>query len=324
MIKVGIVGAGFMGKIHAESLKQLNNGCVHAVYDVNPEMAESFAKTYNCRVAGSFEELLESVDAVVLAVPTTFRKDYLESVFKKNVPTLCEKPLARTLEEAEWIAKRVKETKTKFMVDHVVRFFPEYREIQKRIKEGEIGVVSEARSFRGGPFPRWSRWFKSFKMSGGVILDLAIHDIDFWIWTLGDVREVRAQSLDFSEEIAKDHCYIILVFENGALAHIEGTWAYPSDAPFKTAVEVVGSNGTISFESTQITPLRIYDEGGEKVESPVAMGPYVRVMESFLNAIEKDLPVEISAEDGLRAVKVSLMALKSSVERRTVKAGEML
>ncbi|MCD6254396.1 MAG: Gfo/Idh/MocA family oxidoreductase [Thermotogae bacterium] len=324
MIRVGIVGAGFIGKIHAEALNQTRKGTLHMVYDIDPEAAKSFAQTYKCGIAGSFEKLLESVDVIVLAVPTTYRRNYLERILEQRIPTLCEKPLARTLEEAEWIVSKVKETGTKLMVDHVVRFFPEYAEINERIKSGEIGNVSEARSFRGGPFPGWSQWFKSFRMSGGVILDLAIHEIDYWVWTLGNIREVRAQSLDNSENISKDHCYVILAFENGALVHIEGSWAYPPHAPFKTAVEVVGSKGTLSFESTQIAPLKIFDEEGEKVESPFILNPYARVMESFLDAVEKDLPVAIPAEDGLRAVKISLLAIRSATEKRAVKVREGL
>jgi len=322
VIKVGIVGAGFIGKIHANALSEVENGVLHMVYDIDANAAQSLAQKHRCRVASSFDELLESVDAVVLAVPTTSRRDYLERIFEKRIPTLCEKPLARTLEEAEWIVSKVAETGTKFMVDHVVRFFPEYAEVNKRVRAGEIGTVSEARSFRGGPFPAWSQWFRSFNKSGGVILDLAIHDIDFWLWTLGNVREVRAQSLDFSEHISKDHCYVILAFDNGAVVHIEGTWAYPPQAPFKTAVEVVGSKGTLSFENTQVTPIAVYTEGETRIESPARLSPNARVMESFLNSIERDLPVQVTAEDGLKAVEISLLAIKSAIEKRTVKVGE--
>ncbi len=319
MIKVGIVGAGFIGNIHAEALDELNNGELHMVYDIDPKAVSEFVKRHPCKVADSFEELLDSVDALILAIPTTARRRYLEMIFERRKPVLSEKPLARSIEEARWIVSEVKRTGTKFMVDHVVRFFPEYREIHNRILLGEIGRVSEARSFRGGPFPSWSNWFRSFKKSGGVILDLAIHDIDYWIWTLGEVEEIHARSLDFSENIKRDHCYIILSFKNGAVVHIEGTWAFPERSPFRTSVEVVGTKGMLSFESTHIAPVSVYESKGISVKSPFTLNPYARVMSSFLTSVEEDLPVEIPAEDAFKSLNVALMSIESARERKTVK-----
>ena len=319
VIRVGLIGAGFIGKIHAEAIEEVENVQLHMIYDINEKAAQDIAKRHSCRVASSFDQLLDSVDAVILAIPTTARRPYLEEIFRRGIPTLSEKPLARTLEEAEWIVSRVKETGTKFMVDHVVRFFPEYREVHLRVKGGSVGRVSEARSFRGGPFPSWSSWFRSFEKSGGVILDLAIHDIDYWLWTLGDVVEIQARSLNFSESIEKDHCYILLKFESGAVAHVEGTWAYPQNAPFKTSIEVVGSDGSLHFESTQISPLIVYEDDGTYVESPTFLNPYARVIKSFADSVERGTPVEVTAEDAFRALKIALLSIESAKERKTVK-----
>lgn len=312
MVKVGLIGAGFIGQVHARSLSKLSEASLEMVYDINVESSQRIAKEYEAKVADSFETIIKHCDAIVLAVPTDVRHTYLEKAFKTGKPILCEKPLARTVEEGEWILRNVKSTHCIFTVGHVVRFFPEYVNIRNQVLKGKVGDVCEVRSFRGGPLPDWSSWFKSFKRSGGSILDLAIHDIDFWIWVLGKVKKVSARSLDRSENITKDHCYVLLSFENGALVHIEATWAYPPNSPFRTSVELTGSKGSISFNSIDFSPLSVYIEEKSFTESPAYLDPYAKVMKSFVNSVIKNSEPEVTVEDAFRSLEIACLALKSA------------
>jgi len=312
MIRVGIAGAGFIGRVHAQSVDMMDNAVLSGIFDKNLEAAKSLAQLYNSNFFETFEELLDNSDVVILAIPTPYRKDFLELSIKKGKHVFCEKPLARTIEEAYRIKQIVKASKVKFMVDHVVRFFPEYRKIHDMILEGKVGDVSEVRSFRGGPFPGWSNWFKSFQKSGGVLLDLAIHDIDFWSWTLGEVQSIKAYALDFSESIERDHGVVIMKFRSGAIAHIEATWAYPKGSAFRTMAEVVGSNGRAKFDSESFNPLTIYSKNSRESLSPHSLTPWGVALKEFLKAVENDTEVPVSVDDGVKAVELSLKAIDSA------------
>ena len=165
MIRVGVVGAGFIGRIHAQSAHDIRIAELSGVYDKRKDVAERVVEEFGGEVFDSYEQLLEKSDVVVLAVPTPFRGEYLEKALRMGRHVFCEKPLARTLEEAERIREIVRTSHSKFMVDHVVRFFPEYRKIRDSVASGKLGEISEVRSFRGGPFPGWADWFRSFEKS---------------------------------------------------------------------------------------------------------------------------------------------------------------
>ena len=142
------------------------------------------------------------------------------------------------------------------------------------------------------------------------------------MWTLGEVRRIWAFAKDFSESIERDHGVIVLEFENGAIAHIEATWAYPAYAPFRTSAEVVGTRGRVIFDSELFKPFALFKEEAFIGDSPLSLTPWGKALEAFLVAVERDEEVPVTVEDGLRAVRMSLLAIESarSGEAKVVKA----
>jgi predicted dehydrogenase len=317
VLRVGIVGAGFMGTTHAASIVELDNAKLVGFYDLITEKSEKLSKRFGGKVFKTADELFKESDVVVLAIPPTERKEYYERLIELEKAIFAEKPVFRNLEDAIWLEEKLSKKTVPFMVGHVVRYFPEFFKLKEEYLKGTLGEISMIRSARVGSIPQWADWFRKFSLSGGVILDLAIHDIDFWAWMLGPVDSIRAVSNSFSENIETDHCIVVMKFKNGAVAHIEGGWSYPTAAPFKYSYEVVGTKNTISFDSLKNHTIVSYRDG-IKLLHPTFINPYKMMMKDFLNAVEEERPVPIKPEDGIRSLKLALKAIESAKSGETI------
>ncbi len=324
MWKVGIIGAGTMGRMHAEGWQNTGRAKVEAIYDPRPEAAKALADRYSASPT-DLPTLLERVEIVDVCTPTYTHHQYVIEAAKARKHILCEKPLARTLEQAKEMLEEVKKADIKFMVAQVLRWFPEYRKAKQMIDAGAIGKPAIARTVRGGAFPIGvGDWYADFEKSGGVILDLIIHDFDFLHWCFGEVERVYAQALTFKKLDHQDYTLVLLRFRSGVIGHIEGIFAYPPGSPFRTAYEIVGDKGMLIFDNQSSMPLRILAKAEEKSrgvavpESPLAENPYFLEIEHFLTCIEEGKEPEVTGEDGFRALRTALAAIESAREGKVV------
>jgi len=321
MIKVGIIGAGFMGRTHAASIVELEDTELVGFYDLIPEKSKKLAKKFGGKVFKNSEELFKESDMVVLAIPPTERKSYYDRLIDLGKPIFAEKPLFRTFEDAKWLEKKLSEKPVPFMVGHVVRYFPEFLIVKEEYSKGNLGEISMIRSSRSSSIPLWADWFKKFSLSGGVILDLAIHDIDFWAWMLGPVESIKATSNSFSENIETDHCMVIMKFKNGAIVHIEGGWSYPPGSPFKYSYEVVGTKKTLYFDSLKNHTIVSY-QGGINFSRPTFVNPYKIMMADYIKALKEGKPAPIKPEDGIRSLRLALKAIESAKNGEVIRKVE--
>ncbi len=182
-MRVGIVGAGAIAKIHATQWSMLPvtiEGC----YDLNQERAQAFCALFGGRAFGSLAELLANVDLITVCTHTNVHKEAVMAAAHARVPVICEKPIARHLRDAEEMVAACEATNTPLYVAHVVRFFPAYACAKYTVDSGAIGTPGVIRTMRAGSFPRpaselSAAFYGDFDRSGGVTLDLAIHDIDY-------------------------------------------------------------------------------------------------------------------------------------------------
>lgn len=324
MTRVGIIGLGTMGRQHMDAYRQMPDVEVAAVYDHRSERAQEFAQEYSVCVAGSLSDLLSMCDVVDICTPTYRHAEYALPAIEAGKAVVCEKPLARTLEECERIVNAVKQHHAIFMPAHVLRFFPEYRTAHQLVRSGAVGTVAAVRMRRGGDFPRTkSDWYADFTKSGGVILDLIIHDFDWLLWTLGAVERVYAKALTFRQLEHLDYTLVTLKFKNGAVGHIEGTWCDPGG--FKVNFEVCGDSGMLEYDSTRQVALQIATRaeggagGGVQVpESPAAQNPYYLELRHFIDCVQTNQTPEITVEDGYNAVRLALAAIESAQTGRVV------
>ena len=232
---------------------------------------------------------------------------------------VCEKPLARHLHDATRMIAACQASGSRLFVAQVVRFFRQYAQAKAIIERGEIGRPGVIRSVRGGSPPESDRsWFADFDQSGGAVMDLGVHDIDFARWCLGDVDRVFARGLTFAGTRPQDHALVILRFKSGAIAHIECSWAYPPGG-FHTKLEIAGTRGLIEYDSQTPPPLTVRLKSASasaaqpQLLSPAAEwdDPYYLELGHFLHCLETGKPFLVSPQDGLEAVRVALAAIES-------------
>ncbi len=318
MKRVGIIGAGGMGRYHAERWQQLPVE-IAGFYDVRRESAENMVQQYGGRVYESLEALVTDVDLVDVCTITTAHKEGVLAAAAAGTAVICEKPLARTVADCEEMVAACEAAGVPLFVAQVVRFFPQFEKAKEVLDSGQLGKPSVIRTVRAGSMPAWGErsWFYNFEESGGVIMDVGIHDIDFVRWCFGEVRRVFARGLSFSEENGRDHALTTLRFANGAVGHIESSWAHPA-GQFMTRFEVAGDEGLMMWDSQKDTPFRLAMTGEDgtvnrSTASPLATesDPYYAELAHFLDCLENGTPCRVTPHDGLMAVKVSLAAIES-------------
>lgn len=322
-MRVGVVGAGGMGAVHCRHWSAVP-GVSLVVFDVDREKRDALARANGACVAADLEALVDDADIVDVCVPTDHHVKVACLALSKGKATLVEKPLARTLEDAEKMAAAAKASGAQLGVGHVVRYFPEYESIKNAVANGAVGTPAAVRLRRGGGLPRnFDGWFGDQEKSGGVLLDLAVHDFDWILWALGPVTSVYARSVSLGQtvegaEFRGDYALATLQLASGAVAHVEATWMDPAGG--RTTVEVAGSAGLIEYDSRTYPTVRTATSDGTRLEAPngPGMDPYLRQLQAFHDAVEVGQPAPVGIDDGIAALRVALAAIESAKSNKTV------
>lgn len=333
-LRVGVVGAGFMGEAHVAAWAA--EGVTPSLLDHDAGRATSLAERLGARAVTTFDELLEAVDVVDVCAPTHRHAEIAIRAAEAGRHVICEKPLARTVDDAEAIVAASERAGVRLFVAHVVRFFPEYEAAQRVVSAGEIGDPAVLRLKRASFRPRRpaGHWFFDPALSGGMVVDLMIHDFDYARWVAGEVVTVQCRSTAAERpDLGVEHAFAILTHESGAISHVTGSWAY-APPTFRTAFEIAGSRGLIEHDSAVAPPIVAYlpprnGDGAGAVGlpgSPLAEDPFRLELREFRDAIERDVPVRVTAHDGIEALRIALAAEESArtgrVIRLTSTAGE--
>ncbi|BFT71119.1 Gfo/Idh/MocA family protein [Paenibacillus sp. P36] len=316
-MKVAVVGCGGMGQWHAKCYAKMPGVELVGVCDVQLESAVEAANKVGTAAFSSFEEMLSAVsfDVVSVAVPTFVHKEVVLQAARAGKHVICEKPVALNLEDAQDMISCCEENGVRLFIGHVVRFFPEYAQMKQQMDAGQIGRVGVANARRVGSHPGEARpWFLDADKSGGVIVDLMVHDIDFMRWTLGEVKSVYGMN---KCEGTMDYALVTLVFESGAVANLEAFWGYPGS--FRYAAEFAGSEGLVRTDSMSAQSLQIRkaappESGGKAVEipqSPNFFDPYYIELEHFLSCIRDGSQPIVTAQDACEALRIAKAALDS-------------
>lgn len=331
MIRVGVVGYGTMGQMHSQALQSIVDVELTIVADADPDRRAQAARDYGVDVVSNIEELLalHDVDLIDICVPTYLHESVFATAIEANKHIFCEKPLARTLKEGQKMVELAKGHAKKIGVGHVVRFFPAYTAMRQSVLAGEIGKGAVARAFRGGSqFPSgWHDWFADFDLSGGVILDLAIHDVDYLRWLFGDVERVYAKTTYGRTSAHLEWAMLVLRFKSGLIAHVESSWNnFPGD--FYTTMEIAGTDGLISYDSRQTNPIlkqgpgQVNEQAAVTVpENPFAKSPYLLELEDMIEAIKQDRSPLVSVADAFGTLQVALAAVESAQTGKPVTIG---
>lgn len=322
-----------MGQWHAARWRRLPVALV-GVYDHTPAHAARWTAEYGGKAFSDLAALLAAVDIVDVCTPTAAHAEAVLAAARAGKAVICEKPIARTLDDARAMIAACEAAGVPLCIGQVVRFFPQYAAAKALLAQGALGRLGVLRTVRAGSFPRPTpaSWYGDFAQSGGVIIDLAIHDLDFARWCLGDIVRVFARGLTLSGQAMRDHALILLRAAGGAIAHLEVSWAAPAGSSFRTALELCGSEGVLEWDSLEPGPLSTTlaasDAAAQKVpqaDSPLAEedDPYYRELAHFLAVIEGREPLRVTPQEALEALQLALAAIRSLQLGRPVSPAEV-
>jgi UDP-N-acetylglucosamine 3-dehydrogenase len=317
-----ILGAGNMGARLGKALSQIAGVSISYVYSRQLARAQGLAQDFHAVAVDQVEPIFADprVDAVIVCLPTFTRTQILKAAVESERHIFCEKPLALNPAMAREITLILDGYSRCVMVGHVLRFFWEYIQLREKVLSGEIGTVGTVRLSRCVGYPGRDSWFSNSSKSGGIILDLLVHDIDFLLWTFGDVAQVFAQSLFGEPAGSLDYALLNIQMQSGALAHIEGSWAHPVGS-FRQTVEISGSQGLLDFDNQlapdfRWTPTR---EPGQSPSSRISLpevgarsDPYFAEISCFVEYIRNQKAPGVSWREALKACEVAFLAIESA------------
>jgi predicted dehydrogenase len=316
-VRVGVIGAGFAGTTHARSLTDLPGARLVAVAAETPEEAAPLARELGVRVAADAMTLCaaDDVDLVVVASPTDLHAAHTIAAARAGKHVFCEKPLARDAAQAEAMLDACAKAGVALAVGHVVRHFPEYVRARELIQSGAIGAPALATLTRGSfPVGNATPWYRDPVRSGGVVLDLMLHDLDTLRWWFGEPTRVYVRALGLDARGA-DYALATVRFDGELIAHLEASWV--EHAGFRTSFELCGDRGMVVHDSRRETPLRIQSTtgpGGLAVMPMVTAheSPYRIQLRDLLARLERgDAPL-VDGVEAYRSLSLAFAAVSSA------------
>ena len=329
MIGVGILGAGFMGQTHAAAWSALTDRSrVISVSSRSGEKAHKVAQSCGATPTTDLWGPLTApgVDVVDICLPTALHREAAERAFAAGKDVLLEKPIALSVVDGEAIVEAARRSGRRLSVGLVLRFWPEYRELRRIVASGELGAVRSATALRLSPQPDWNDWMRDAEQSGGVAVDLAVHDFDMLSAILGEPRRVFARALR-STAGTPEHL-LAIVEHDGGEGSVEASLSQPSSYAFSSGLRVLCELGVVEYPFSAAPAsdggniggvdqaanrLRVYPSGGAmRLVDVEGADPWARQIDAFAGWVERgDQPDEATGEQALLALRVSLAANRS-------------
>jgi predicted dehydrogenase len=324
MLKVGILGAGFMGSTHARAYAKLADVQVVAVSSRSLEKAEALAKEVGTEAVTDHLALGTDprVDIISNALPTHLHREMTIAALNAGKHVFLEKPMGLSVEECDAMIEAAQKNGRLLMMAHVLRFWPEYMALVGFVKSGALGKPLSATAKRLSARPTWGDWFANPEWTGGAVLDLQIHDLDTLNWLLGTPKTVyaRGQKGMFG---GWDHA-LTLVDYGDVKAFAEGTVLMPAGYPFTMTLWVLCERGSVEYTfraggtgvetgTSSGTSLMVYESGKDPrpLASPGGDG-YERQIATFVECVRAGRsPEQGTAEQGRLAVQTALAARQS-------------
>ena len=334
-LKVGIIGAGRIGKVHAASISQrIEQAEVLAIADPDIEEAERVSRNQGIPMASKDPvEIIHhgDIDAVVICSPTDTHTEYIAACASHKKHIFCEKPVDLDLDKIKNILEVVNDAGIQMMVGFNRRFDPNFAKIKNLVSEGKIGDPQILKITSRDPGPPPAQYIKS---SGGLFLDMAIHDFDMARFIVQDeVEEVYSKgAVMIDEEIGRlgdiDTAVTTLKFKNGALGVIDNS--RKAVYGYDQRLEIFGSGGMAKIDNNLPDNHELFDGSGSHKSLPLNFfmerytESYYMEMLEFVEAIIGGKPISVSGTDGLLSVAIGLAAKKSVEEERPVRLEEIL
>jgi len=339
-LRVGIVGAGRAGGVHAENLHQHTaDGTVAAIIDADLDRARALGEANGGAPAfETLEQALEDggLDAVVVATPTFTHRDLVVGAAGAGLHVFCEKPMGLSLADCDAMIDAADSAGTVLQIGFVRRFQPEFLAAAETIAGGEIGSPMIVKSLTRGPgLP--PRWAQDASQSNGMLAEVNSHDFDSVAWLAGspivrvysEVSNRKGEALGVEDEGFYDNAVVALRFENEAVGTIDGSC--PAEYGYDARMEVVGTKGMIAIGETHGMPVMTAVDRSAGGRRPVHRTwperfpwAYVGELKAFVASALRGEPVRAAGGEGRAAVAAVLAANRSWREGRPVELAEVM
>jgi len=333
MVRVGIVGLGFMGRMHYRCWKASPDATITAICEANQKVLESASAAPKGNVAGAADhidlsgiqvfsdlgEMLKSgtVDALSITLPTFLHPDATIQALKAGVHVLCEKPMALSTAECDRMVAAADETGKVLQIGHCIRFWPEYVVARDLIKSGTYGHPIAATFRRFSSQPNWSpdNWFADEDRSGGQPLDLHIHDSDYIHYLFG-----LPASVSSTADVPQSYISTQYYYEGGPAVVAESTWRMAPSFGFEMSFNVVLEKAAIVFDVTRTPSFRVCPAEDPEFTPEIPTGDgYTREIQHFIRAVKGEAvePV-VTPRDSRETIRLVLAEKQSAREGRRV------
>lgn len=314
-LKVGMIGAGGIGRVHMETFAKTEGAEIVAVTDVNREAAEKAAKEYGiARVHDSTEKLIEDpdLDAVIIGVPNKWHAPLAVKALQANKHVLLEKPMAIDLNDAKKIRDAALKSDRVLMISHQMRWEGPAMAVKEKVEQGELGNIYHAKTgwFRRKGIPGWGSWFTQKQMSGGgPLIDIGVHMLDLALYLMGNPKPVSVTGSTYAEFGPKkrgignwgtpnwdgvfdveDIASAFIKMEDGSSLTLDVSWAVHMDTDSMPFIHLMGSEGGASIRGNKVKILKEIDNEAKDFELVVDTddkAARVRLSQHFIDCIRE-------------------------------------
>ena len=327
MLKVGILGAGFMGGTHAQAYSLLPDVQIVGISSRSAEKAQKLADKYGARPYTDAIQLATDpeVDAISNTLPTDLHKDVTITALRAGKHVLLEKPMGLSVAECNEIIEAAEDSGKILMIGQTLRFWPDYMAIADLLKSGRLGKPLAAMAKRLAGPPRWADFFLHPEQSGGQILDLNIHDLDALNWLFGTPKTVFALGQRSPESEGWD-LGMTLIDYGDVKAYAEGSALQSPEYPFTMTLAVLCERGSVEFSfragGEQVdsrdaggTSLLVFEQGKppETLETPGG-DAYAREIATFVDSVGSGKPPQQGTPQQGRLAVATALAARESIE----------
>lgn len=337
MVRIALVGLGFMGKTHLGVYERLAGVEVTALNDVRREALEITSLDSGGNIAASsgaidlsgvkkytdYTKMLEEggFDAVDICLPTYLHAEYSVQALEHGYHCFCEKPLALSARECDRVLDAEAKSGRVFSVGQCLRFWPAYTEAKRIIDGGKYGSAKYAELSRYSPTPRWGwdNWLLDAKRSGGAALDLHVHDVDTVLWFFGKPSSVRSQAV-FEKGGGASHISTVYSYDGRAVTSTGG-WGFPARFPFNMRALYLLEGAAIEMDFAKNPVLSLWPAEGERQAVALPEGDgYYHELESFARSVEAGKSAGVvSGQSAAEAVRLCLLEVESARTGRELK-----
>jgi inositol 2-dehydrogenase len=334
-LNVGLIGVGRLGRVYARDLaSRITETRLVAVADPLVSIAKEVAEEFDVPHAySSAEGLMDDsrVEAIVIVTPTQLHRAQVVAAADRKKPTFCEKPPALSLAEAREMKEAIERSGMFFQMGFQRRFDPGYAAAKKQIDAGRIGTPLVFKATSRDPF-RPSLEYANPQSSGGMLIDMGIHDFDLSRWFMGEVKSVAAIGATIAyPELATvgdiDNAVVSLTFASGKLGVVDltrsGIYGYD------ISTEILGLEGTIRIGYLRETPITIMTKANGVSHDTVPYfmerfrDAYTNQLQNFAQNVLHDRPAPVTIDDGIEALRIGVAATRAQQTGATVNVGHM-